>query len=174
VGQEFFINSQELEDKIRQLLPSQGGAGAGFDLSASTQIIPIIDLTEIAEGSSVRPDLQTALSHARSTGFSVTNATSTVVNNTGYWRIFGSADLQTTTGGGISAVFTLNDGSTLVNLNNYSAVGTDTDKQSHFIPFDFNIFLRAGESLQITASSTVIMSGSFRQLATIDGILINP
>lgn len=30
--QEYFINSQELETKVRQLLPSQGGAGAGFDL----------------------------------------------------------------------------------------------------------------------------------------------
>ena len=62
MAQEFFINSQELEDKIRQLLPSQGGAGAGFDLSASTQIVPIIDLTESAEGSNVREDLQTAMS----------------------------------------------------------------------------------------------------------------
>ena len=62
VGSEYFINSQELENKVRNLLPSQGGAGAGFDLSASTQIIPIIDLTESAEGSNVRADLQTALS----------------------------------------------------------------------------------------------------------------
>ena len=55
MGQEFFINSEELESKIRQILPSQGGKGAGFDLSASTQIIPIVDLTESAEGSNVRP-----------------------------------------------------------------------------------------------------------------------
>ena len=58
MGQEFFINSQELESKVRQLLPSQGGAGAGFDLSASTQIVPIIDLTESAEGSNVRADFE--------------------------------------------------------------------------------------------------------------------
>jgi len=47
MGQEFFINSQNLENKIRELLPSQGGAGAGFDLTASTQIIPIIDLLNL-------------------------------------------------------------------------------------------------------------------------------
>ena len=62
MGSEYFINSQELEDKVRNLLPSQGGAGAGFDLSASTQIIPIIDLTESAEGSNIRQDLQTSFS----------------------------------------------------------------------------------------------------------------
>ena len=62
MGQEFFINCQTLQDKIRAVLPSQGGAGAGLDLSASTTIVPIIDLTESAEGSNVRQDLQTALS----------------------------------------------------------------------------------------------------------------
>ena len=69
VGSEYFINNQELEDKFRNLLPSQGGAGAGFDLSASTQIIPIIDLTESAEGSNVRADLQTAISHTTANVF---------------------------------------------------------------------------------------------------------
>jgi len=54
LGQEFIINSAALENKINQLLPSQGGKGAGFDLSASTQIVPIVDLTETAEGSEVR------------------------------------------------------------------------------------------------------------------------
>ena len=80
MGQEYFINSQELENKIRQLLPSQGGAGAGFDLSASTQIIPIIDLTEQAEGSSLRADLQTA-SDFSTTYNNIVNASNTVIVN---------------------------------------------------------------------------------------------
>ena len=60
MGQEFFIKSSNLEDKVRNLLPSQGGLGAGLDLSASTQIVPIVDLTESAEGSNLRQDLQTS------------------------------------------------------------------------------------------------------------------
>ena len=71
MGQEFIIKSQDLEDKINQLLPSQGGFQAGVDLSASTQIIPIVDLTETAEGSNVRQDLQTALSLKSCTSFIV-------------------------------------------------------------------------------------------------------
>ena len=62
MGQEFIIKSTTLEDKINQLLPSQGGQQAGVDLSASTTIIPIVDLTESAEGSNLRQDLQLALS----------------------------------------------------------------------------------------------------------------
>ena len=78
MGQEFFIKSADLESKIRELLPSQGGLGAGFDLSASTQIVPIVDLTESAEGSNVRADLQTALSFNDITSFDVGNTIQTL------------------------------------------------------------------------------------------------
>ena len=94
MGQEFVINSQPLEDKVKNLLPSQGGAGAGVDLSASTQIVPIIDLTEQAEGSSVRADLQSALSFDTVTAFAVNNTTSTLVSNTGYYRVFGNIAME--------------------------------------------------------------------------------
>ena len=46
MAQEFVIKSPEIEDKINQLLPSQGGFQAGVDFSASTMVVPIIDLTE--------------------------------------------------------------------------------------------------------------------------------
>jgi hypothetical protein len=32
MGQEYFINSQQLESQVRKLLPSQGGIGAGNNL----------------------------------------------------------------------------------------------------------------------------------------------
>ena len=78
LGQEFIIKSQKLEDKVNQLLPSQGGFQAGVDLSASTTVIPIIDLTETAEGSDVRADLQTALSLSSISAFNVNNTTTTI------------------------------------------------------------------------------------------------
>ena len=46
MAQEFTIKSQQIEDKINQLLPSQGGFAAGVDFSASSMVIPIVDLTE--------------------------------------------------------------------------------------------------------------------------------
>ena len=97
MGQEFFIKSDNLESKVRQLLPSQGGLGAGFDLSASTQIIPIVDLTESAEGSNVRQDLQTALSFDNITAHQVTGTTTTIINNTGYYTVTGYVNIQTST-----------------------------------------------------------------------------
>ena len=165
MSQEYFINSQELENKVRQLLPSQGGAGAGFDLSASTQIVPIIDLTESAEGSNVRADLQTAFSFTNLTHISFNNATQTVVNNTGYHRILGTYN----TTGSTALIFSLTDGASskvLLQYQGYPSVNGF---------FDFVVFLKAGESLTCQSNATTT-SGfiSSRQIADIDGNLISP
>ena len=52
------VNSEALQEQIRDLLPSQNGFGS--ELQASNVITPIIDLTATAEGSSLGTDLQTA------------------------------------------------------------------------------------------------------------------
>ncbi len=94
------------------MLPSQGGFGAGVDFSASTMVIPIVDLTETAEGSNVRADLQTAFSHKNVTAFSVNNTTTTLVNTTGYYRVFGSATVLCGSASVQSVSFIVNDGAT--------------------------------------------------------------
>lgn len=173
MGQEFFINDQLLEDKIRTLLPSQGGAGAGFDLSASTQIIPVIDLTETAEGSVLRQDLQTSLSHASLTTFSFSNALTTIISNTGYYRIFGNVNGTCTTGVNKTVEFRLNDGATNKRIEQININGlTNTPI---VVPFDFNIFLPAGNSFIINSNDVAIFAeGCARQIATVDGTLVNP
>ena len=167
MGQEYFINSQELQDKVSNLLPSQGGAGAGFDLSASTQIVPIIDLTESAEGSNVRADLQTALSLTTVTSFNVSNTTTTLVNNTGYYRITGLG-LVDSAG---SCRLELTDGVTTKILRNFDGI-TNLEFVENY---DFVVFLEAGESLVgVSSAGNAKLNGTTRQIATIDGILVNP
>ena len=176
MGSEYFINSQELEDKVRNLLPSQGGAGAGFDLSASTQIIPVIDLTESAEGSNLRQDLQTSLSHGSVTSFNVVNTTTTIISNTGYYRIFGA--LSAISPSSTDEVnISVSDGATskiLINgkvSNRWSTVGT-----GQVISFDFVVFVPAGGSVTATSGGggSLSVAGSTRQIADIDGELTNP
>ena len=174
MGQEFIINSKDLEDKINQLLPSQGGFQAGVDLSASTQIIPIVDLTETAEGSNIRQDLQTAMSHGSITAFEVSNTTSTLVNTTGYFRILGTINIYAATAGG-TAQFKLNDGSTTKVVTGIRLPSAPSGTGVVIYPFDFVVFLQAGNSLEATSSAgTSIISGSTRQIADISGNLINP
>ena len=167
MGQEFFIKSQDLETKVRKLLPSQGGLGAGVDLSGSTQIVPIVDLTETAEGSQFRQDLQTAFSHKDLTFNEVNNTTTTIINNTGFFRLFGNINFNTT-GAGTGKIL-LNDGATSKELYviNSNAVSTNQ--------FDFVVFLEAGDScLADSGSANCKVIVAHRQIADINGELINP
>jgi len=166
LGQEFIIKSTKLEDKVNQLLPSQGGFQAGVDLSASTTIIPIVDLTESAEGSNLRQDLQKSLSLTSITSFNVNNTTSTIVNTTGYYRVFGNYNVNNAGFGR----FELTDGTTTKIIISYS--GTTTTIQDS--PFDFIVFLTAGDSLVCVANAQAVFAGCTRQIADIDGNLINP
>jgi hypothetical protein len=173
LAQEFFINSENLESQVRKLLPSQGGAGAGFDLSASTQIIPIIDLTESAEGSNIRQDLQTAMDFATSFN-SVTDTTTTLITTTGFFRVFGTSVVGRD--GNIFNKLFLDDGSTTKTVfqdsSNDSSVNRETTTS---VIFDFVVFLSAGISLKAETNETrSTINVSTRQIASIDGTLTNP
>lgn len=171
MAEEFIIKSQNIEDKINQLLPSQGGFQAGVDFSASTMVIPIVDLTETAEGSSLRQDLQTSFSFTNASNFNITNATDTVlVATTGYYRVFGFVVMY----GSVNNSTDINifDGTSDKEIFKISGSSGD---QPFVYPFDFNVFLTAGDSLRGTSSSTgSIMNGSTRQIADLAGNLINP
>ena len=167
MGQEFIINSTVLEDKINQLLPSQGGKGAGFDLSASTQIIPIVDLTETAEGSEVREDLQTAFSHDTITSFAGAAATTTIINTTGYFRVFGTANFNAAAA---NITFILSDGAT-----NKTVLDFDSKASINIQTYDFIVFIAAGDSLLVSSNNSgAAFRGNTRQIADISGNLIDP
>jgi len=174
MGQEFFIKSSSLEDKVRELLPSQGGLGAGFDLSASTQIVPIIDLTESAEGSNVRADLQSALSFDTVTAFSVNNADTTIVNNTGYFRVFGTFSVNNDSTGNHEGRFKLADGFSSKIIYNPISVNK-ANENTVITSYDFIVYISSGESLNAqTTTTSGFLRGCTRQIADINGNLTNP
>lgn len=167
MGQEFVIKSQQIEDKINQLLPSQGGYQPGVDFSASTTVIPIVDLTETAEGSTLRQDLQTSFSLINTTTSTAQNNTVTVANTPGFYRIFGNYTMQVNT---IVSV-NITDGVTTKNvLIKVTSAVNPVDEM-----FDFNVKLEAGDSLTITSNSAgARIQTSTRQLADVNGNLVNP
>ena len=173
MGQEFVIKSTTLEDKINQLLPSQGGAQAGVDLSASTTIIPIVDLTESAEGSNLRQDLQTALSFNNATTFSVRNTSTDVVNTTGYWRLVGGFTVDAAASTEESSI-RIEDtaGSSKKIWGSRVDSGASPKIQAYIV--DLVFFLKAGDILQVVMGDDSAMMGSVRQLADINGNLVNP
>ena len=171
MGQEFFINSQELEDKVRQLLPSQGGAGAGFDLSASSQIIPIIDLTESAQGSNLRQDLQTAISNSVTTTVLSNTAGTDIVTTTGFFRVYISS-LRDTGAGNQTGALDIDDGASTFRF--FEFLGQIGEKRDFVNVFDGVVFLKAGSKIEGIAGSGQLIRVHTYQIASIDGTLTNP
>lgn len=171
MGQEFFINSQQLESKIRDLLPSQGGFGAGFDLSASTQIIPIVDLTESAEGSNLRQDLQRAISHTNATSFNLQNTSGTIINTPGYWQVQGTVAGQSDVGSSTDTLLQISDGVTSKVLFETETITNPGSQFFGFFIHPFVIKLEAGDSLIGSADLYSRLSGTCNQIADINGNL---
>ena len=166
MAQEFFINSQLLENKVRNLLPSQGGAGAGFDLTASTQIIPIVDLTESAEGSNLRQDLQTSFDYA-TTETTANNNTVTAISNTGFYRV----NVDIALSGDALCTVAITDGVSPAIIRKYLCISG----QNRYEYETFNVFLSAGLSMTLSSSnSSSTCISHTRQIADIEGNLTNP
>lgn len=175
MGQEFIIKSQTLEDKVNQLLPSQGGFQAGVDLSASSMIVPVVNLTEAAEGSLLREDLQLAMSLTSSTAFNVSNATTTLVNTTGYFRVFATMSVQADTSANRKSNFEVTDGATTKELIAVEVGTTSAAGIIKVLLVDFIVFLQAGDSLVAVSTDTnSFLIGNTRQVADVNGNLINP
>jgi hypothetical protein len=174
MAQEFTINSSAIESKINQLLPSQGGFGAGVDFSASTMVIPIVDLTESAEGSGLRQDLQSAFSHVNITRSSINNATSTFITTTGYWRITGTSSISSNTGT-IQNKISINDGTTDKVCYQHTLAASATSTGVCVAPFDFIVKVSAGDSVKGESDNgNCFLSVVARQIATISGDLVDP
>ena len=175
MAQEFTIKSQQIEDKINQLLPSQGGFQPGVDFSASTMVIPIVDLTETAEGSSLRQDLQSAFTHTNTNPFEVTNTSTTVINTTGFWRVVGVSYILYNNTDGINQVL-VNDGFTSKQVWGHRTRNTTiSDGTNSTAQVDIIVKLDAGESIVIKSNSVQgEFIGQIRQIADINGNLVNP
>jgi len=159
------VNSEALQTQIRDLLPSQNGFGS--ELQATNIITPIIDLTAAAEGSGLPAYLQTALSFGSQTAFNVENTTTTILNETGFFRIFGTINQNSAS----LITINLNDGTDNKAILSFNNIASDIERT----PIDFIVFLPAGHSVNIVSSAGgAIASGSTRQIALGDGTLVQP
>lgn len=166
------VTSEPLQQQIRRLLPSQ--QGFGHDLQASNVIIPIVDLTATAEGSGLGENLQTAINFGGQTAFNISNTTSTIVNTTGFHRVTGHFGRSLNNASGFTIVMSLTDGLSSKNIFNVSTIAIGYNEMQ-VIPFDFVVFLDTGESLTAqTTNISCFVSGSVRQIADLQGNLVNP
>ena len=173
--QQFRIESESLRDKLNNLLPSQNRGSIAVDLSGSTTVVPIVDLTETAEGSALRQDLQTAFSHTQSNSFDVTNATTTVITTTGYYRVTAVSFILYQNVNASNSII-INDGVTDKTVWLHSTLNAPiTDGTNSTTQTDTIVKLEAGDSLVVKSDSAQgTITGCARQIADISGNLVNP
>ena len=167
MSQQFRIDSESLRDKINTLLPSQNRGSIGVDLTGSTTIIPVVDVTETAEGSDFPPSLQASYSLINTTFNSVSNTTTNLVTTTGFYRVLGIMNIF---GAGVGAI-QITDGVTTKKIYDARGNASSNDHEN----YDFVVKLAAGDTLQATSTATLVtVNVATRQLADINGNLINP
>jgi len=160
------VNSEVLQTQIRDLLPSQNGFGS--ELQATNVITPIIDLTAAAEGSTLGSSLQQAWAHSTTTAVAA-NTTTTLINQTGFWKCFFSI-ISVSSGDGVGTVQT-NDGSSTSPI----FIATQLGGLGSVLSYECVVFLDVGVSIELVSNNAGLSTrGSCRQIATIDGTLVNP
>lgn len=165
------VTSETLQAKLRELLPSQQGFGT--DISASDTIIPVIDLTGAAEGTDVPIQLQEAFSFGSQNAFtSLIAGTTTVINTTGFYRVKYYVYIDNVAATTQEFTIRLNDGATTKTIGHFQKSATVT---TFNLIDEFTLFLGAGDSLEVVNVGTAFkVYGSYRQIADVNGNLVNP
>lgn len=165
------ITSEALEAAYRALTPSQSGFTQ--DLMASNVIIPVLDLSESAAGSSTPQYLQTALAFGSQSAFEANNSTVVIANTPGFYRIFAGVQKTSSTGATIQCNFTMSDGLSVKTIWGVETPGFINSTNAVLV--DFTVFLSTGESISATTDNAdAFIKGSSRQVADVNGVLVNP
>ena len=160
--QNYEIVNSTLEQQVAALLPSV--AGYGGNLRATNTIIPIVDLTSAAEGSTLPAYLQ------RAWGFETTfnrvrATTTTIINSTGFWQC--SLTASYSAGSATSPKIYINDGSTDKEV--WAAATIASGSQVVNQVNEFIVFLRSGDSLKVIADTGDEIAIWHKQIADIIG-----
>ena len=166
------ITSEALQATIRRLLPSQ--QGFGDDLQATNLITPIIDLTPTAEGSEIRADLQTAMAFGSQTAWGASGSTATIANSGGFYRVFAGITVRTSSSADRSAKFVLTSSLSSKTIWELNLPTSGTEHQISE-KVDFTVFLAPGDTLTAISDDAIVqMIGSVRQIADLNGNLVDP
>ena len=166
----FQFRKEAIEEDLNSNFPSQGQGNPPLYYSLSEVVVPTYSINSVAEGSGLPENLQTAWDF--STGSNqLANSSATIVSNTGFWQI----DLTATNGAGTSVTSTiaLSDGLSSKNVWVFTTSSVSADSQS-VTDNSFVVFLRSGDTLTATAGNGHQLNVWYRQIATVNGQLVNP
>jgi len=169
------VTDEALEKRFRDTFRSQGGAELVDDLYAQGVIVPVVDFTAAATGQQLQENLQTAWDF--STGKNqVTTSNVTLISNAGFWQVDLTAHIFSNNSTIRNWLVEIYDGSTAKVVWAVSSTSDSTvGGRQAVVESKFVVFLRSGDILR--ATSPVVnypIDIWYRQIATVNGDLVNP
>lgn len=169
------ITSEALEAAYRNLTPSQEGFTE--DLMASNVILPVLDLTASAEGTTTPAYLTRAWDY--STGSAKIDGTTvtTLISQAGFWQVNAIYTAEITAlsvSTPVLANLSITDGVTPKTVWELYRSNTNADAEAAVVD-NFVVFLRSGDSLTAYTQGTgKILAVQYRQIADVNGTITNP
>ena len=173
----FQFRKEAIEEDLNSNFPSQGQGNPPLYYSLSEVVVPTYSINSVAEGSGLPENLQTAWDFSTGSASRTASGTTTLINNTGFWLVDVSASIKTVVSSAETAVIRINDGVTTkpvwgtTTITAGSATAGTTVLEQKFV-----VFLRSGDSLELNISATnfFVVDAWYRQIADLNGTLINP
>jgi hypothetical protein len=165
------IVSPTLQQDFRTTFPSQ--VSSGRDLHVSDVIVPIVDFSSTATGSTLAENLNNAIDYSISAG-AVNNTTTTIINTTGFWRVYGYVNIVGT-GQARNCYIKMNDGTTTKNVFIFQGVNAGgIDIQTALI-YDKTFYIHTNHSLILESDNNqATITYACRQIADINGTATVP
>jgi hypothetical protein len=168
------VTDEALEKRFRDTFRAQGGAELVDDLYAQGVIVPVVDFTAAATGTTLATNLQTAWDFSTGSA-SASGSTTTAISTAGFWKVWGHSNALNISNDARSFSINISDGLTTKTLWSNSTSNTSTFWQDFEQIPEFVVFLRSGDSLTIVSGSADNkIFVAYRQIATVSGDLVNP
>lgn len=171
------VTSEALEAKFRQVFPSQGGAELVDDLYASGVIQPVIDFSSVAEGSVLAQNLQTAWDFATGHDQNISTGavnTNNLISTPGFWLFDLNATIFSSGGATVTAVIDINDGLGSKVIWEANSLSSTANQVTTWQNEQSVVFLRSGDTLRSTVGGNAAIDVVWRQIADVNGNLVNP
>jgi hypothetical protein len=168
----FQFRKEAIEEDLNSNFPSQGQGNPPLYYSLSEVVVPTYSINSVTEGSGLPENLQTAWDF--STGYAETaNTSTTLINNTGFWKVNTVLAIGPNAANG-NASLRISDGLSVKEIWAYS-FNAVYDNSQVTQENDLIVFLRSGDSLiAITDQAGLVFNNNWRQIADVNGNLVNP
>lgn len=170
----FQFRKEAIEENLNSNFPSQGQGNPPLYYSLSDVVVPTYSINQVAEGSALPQNLQTAWDF--STGQNkVANSIVNIVTTPGFWQVDLNASLLFSNVTTRSVELQIRDGVSNKSIWKFESQLTGADDVTSVADASLIVFLRSGDTLRgVSNNSLAIMNVWYRQVATLNGTLVNP